>query len=109
MVMPSGWGCACAQWESSLPTHSNRDNTTPILYSPSMGSVIEIIEAVKRLDERQKGEFLEKLAEIDFEDDWDRQIEADAKAGRLDPLWQQAIEDIKAGRAKPLDEVIGDA
>jgi hypothetical protein len=44
--------------------------------------------------------------EIDFEDAWDRQIEADATAGRLDHLWQQALEDIEAGRTKPLDEVL---
>ena len=73
-----------------------------------MSSVTEIIEAVKRLDERQKGEFLEKLAEIDFDDAWDRQIEADAKAGKLDRLWGEALEDIKTGRTKPLDEVIND-
>ena len=66
----------------------------------------EILEAVKRLPEEQKGEFLDRLREVDFEDAWDRQIEADAKTGRLDPLWQQALKDIGAGRAKPLDEVI---
>ena len=70
-----------------------------------MSTVAEIIEAVKRLDERQKGEFLEKLAEIDFDDAWDRQIEADAKAGKLDKLWEEALEEIKAGRTKPLDAV----
>jgi hypothetical protein len=48
------------------------------------------------------------LAEVDFDDAWDRQIEADAKAGRLDHLWTEAMEDIKAGRTKPLDEVLGD-
>ncbi len=74
-----------------------------------MSTVTEIIEAVKQLDERAKGEFLEQLAEVDFEDAWDRQIEADAKAGRLDFLWQEALEDIKAGRVKPLDEVLGDS
>jgi hypothetical protein len=73
-----------------------------------MSSVVEIIDAVKNLDEREKGEFLEKLTEIDFDDAWDRQIEADAKAGRLDHLWQQALEDIEAGRTKPLDEVLND-
>ncbi len=74
-----------------------------------MSTVTEIIEAVKQLDERAKGEFLEQLAEVDFEDAWDRQIEADAKAGRLDLLWHEALEDIKAGRVKPLDEVLGDS
>lgn len=74
-----------------------------------MSTVGEIIEAVKRLDERAKGEFLEMLAEIDFEDAWDRQIEEDATAGRLDPLWENALKDIKAGRIKTLDEVLGDS
>lgn len=73
-----------------------------------MSTVLEIIDAVKKLDELEKGEFLEKLTEIDFDDAWDRQIEADAKAGRLDHLWQQALEDIEAGRTKPLDEILND-
>ena len=73
-----------------------------------MSTVVEIIDAVKKLDEQEKGEFLEKLTEVDFDDAWDRQIEADAKAGRLDHLWQQAMEDIEAGRTKPLDEILND-
>jgi hypothetical protein len=48
--------------------------------------VSEIIEAVKKLRERDKSEFLARLAEVDFDDAWDRQIEANAKAGRLDHL-----------------------
>jgi len=73
-----------------------------------MSTVSEIIEAVKKLPEQDKSEFLERLAEIDFDDAWDRQIEADAQAGRLDYLWMEATEDIKAGRTKPLDEVLDD-
>ena len=73
-----------------------------------MDTVVEIIDAVKNLDEQEKGEFLDKLTEIDFDDAWDRQIEADAKAGRLDHLWEQALEDIEAGRTKPLDEILND-
>jgi hypothetical protein len=72
----------------------------------AMSTVTEILEAVKQLPEEQKGEFLDRLREVDFEDAWDRRIEADAKAGRLDPLWQQAVKDIEAGRTKSLDEVI---
>lgn len=71
-----------------------------------MSTITEIIEAVKKLPEDEKGEFLERLADIDFDDVWDRQIEADAKAGKLDRLWNRALMDIKAGRAKPLDEII---
>ena len=71
-----------------------------------MSSVAEIIEAVKNLVIEDQCEFLNRLNEVDFDDVWDRQMEADAQAGRLDSLWQQAVEDIKAGRTKPLDEVL---
>ncbi len=66
-----------------------------------MSSVTEIIEAVKKLDERQKGEFLEKLVEIDFDDAWDRQIEADAKAGRLDRFIEDAVREHREGKSTP--------
>ena len=33
---------------------------------------------------------------------WDRQIAADAEAGRLDRLAEQALSDHRAGRSKPL-------
>ena len=74
-----------------------------------MNTVAEILKAVKHLPQDEKGEFLDRLREIDFEDAWDRKIEVDAKAGRLDPLWQEALKDIEAGRTKPLDEVINDS
>ncbi len=63
---------------------------------------MEIIEAVKRLDEQQKGEFLAKLSDVDFDDAWDRQIAADAEAGRLDRLAEEAIGEFRAGSSRPL-------
>ena len=74
-----------------------------------MSTVTEIIEAVKNLGVEEKGEFLTRLSEVDFEDAWDRRIAADAESGRLDHLWQRTLEDIRAGRTKPLDEVLNDA
>ena len=73
-----------------------------------MNTVAEIIEAVKQLNDVSKGELLEKLAEVDFDDEWDRQIEADAKAGRLDFLWAEAKKEIAEGRTRPLDELLND-
>ncbi len=35
-------------------------------------------------------------------DQWDRQIEADAEAGKLDHLAREALAEHKAGRTKPL-------
>ena len=66
-----------------------------------MSTVAEIIEAVKKLGENGKGELLAKLADIDFGDAWDRQIEADAKAGRLDRFAEEAIRDYRAGNSRP--------
>ena len=71
-----------------------------------MSTVTEIIEAVKQLNNEEKGEFLTRLAEVDFDDAWDRQIEADAQAGRLDPLWQEALREIRKGNVNPLDDVL---
>ncbi len=42
----------------------------------SMCTVAEIIEAVKRLGVEEKREFLSRLLEVDFDDAWDRQIDA---------------------------------
>ena len=73
-----------------------------------MSTVTEIVEAVRKLDQRQKGELLERLTEIDFEDSWDRQISTDSEQGKLDRLWDEALQDIQAGRIKPMDEILGD-
>jgi len=74
-----------------------------------MSTVAEIIEAVKRLDSAQKREFLRRLAEVNFEDAWDRQIEADAESGHLDSLWDSALKDIKTKNVKPLDDVLNNS
>jgi len=66
-----------------------------------MSTVAEIIEAVKKLPEREKSEFLERLAEIDFDDAWDHQIEADVKAAKLDQLAEEALEEFRAGKTRP--------
>jgi hypothetical protein len=70
-----------------------------------MSSVIEIENALRALpvqDARQVADWLQ-----DYLDGlWDKQIEADAANGRLDRVWEKAQADIKAGRTKPLDDVI---
>jgi len=49
-------------------------------------------------------EWIDRRRETDF----DRQIEADAKAGRLDALWAEAEKEIAEGKARPLDELLDD-
>ena len=62
-----------------------------------MSTVAEIIAAVTHLTDEEKDEFLEKLRGIEFEDAWDRQMEADAKAGKLDFLVREADDAIQGG------------
>jgi hypothetical protein len=62
-----------------------------------MGSVKEIEEAVLRLSAAELAAFRVWLAELDAEA-WDRQIEDDVAAGRLDALADEALEDLRAGR-----------
>jgi hypothetical protein len=62
-----------------------------------MSTVAEIIDAVKHLSAEEKDEFLERLREIEFEDAWDRQMQADAKAGKLNFLVREADEAIQSG------------
>ncbi len=74
----------------------------PVFYFPTMSTVAEIIQAVKQLDEREKGEFLEKLKEVDFDDAWDREMKADAAAGKFDRLMEEAVREHREGRTLPL-------
>ena len=62
-----------------------------------MGSVKEIEEAVLRLSEAELAAFRAWFADFDAEA-WDRQIENDVAAGRLDALADEALEDLSAGR-----------
>lgn len=61
-----------------------------------MTNVNAIEEAVKALPPRDLVEFRRCFAEFDFAA-WDARIEADAEAGRLDELVQEAAADFARG------------
>jgi hypothetical protein len=62
-----------------------------------MGSVKEIEEAVLGLSETELVAFRMWFVEFDAEA-WDRRIEDDVAAGRLDALADEALDDLRAGR-----------
>ena len=64
-------------------------------------NVEDIENAVKRLSPDQLNQFRAWYEEFDA-DLWDRQIEEDAKNGRLDDLAKAALADHKAGRSQKL-------
>jgi hypothetical protein len=64
-------------------------------------SVDELETAVSRLPADQLTAFA-RWFEAFLADAWDRQIEADIEAGRLDEAGRRADADFEAGRCKPL-------
>lgn len=66
-----------------------------------MTRVEEIERAVSKLDPEQMAAFRRWFLEFDAEA-WDRQLEEDVAAGRLDKLGEEAIADLRDGRTRPL-------
>ena len=66
-----------------------------------MSTVQEIESAIAQLEPKDVHAVADWLQEF-REELWDRQIGADAKAGRLDKLMEEAKQDYQAGRCKPL-------
>lgn len=65
-------------------------------------TTVEAIEAaVKELTPRELTEFRRWFAEFDAAH-WDEQIEADARAGKLDALAAEALADFASGQAREL-------
>jgi hypothetical protein len=64
-------------------------------------SVDELETAITKLSPDEMAKFAEWFDEFRA-DQWDRQIEEDIKAGRLDALGKQADSDFEAGRCTPL-------
>lgn len=66
-----------------------------------MGKIEKLEKEIRELSEAELGQLRQWFAEYDAEA-WDRQIEADARAGRLDRLAEEALREHAEGRTKPL-------
>jgi len=66
-----------------------------------MSNVKDIENQVKGLSSEELATFRQWFARFDAEA-WDRQFEADVKAGKLDTLAQRALQDHVAGRSTEL-------
>jgi len=60
-----------------------------------------IKNAIKRLSAPELEQLLEWFVQYDA-DAWDKQIQSDASSGRLDKFAEEALNEYKANRAKPL-------
>lgn len=70
-----------------------------------MSTVAEIESALRELPEKEARQVAGWLQEY-LSEKWNRQIDEDIAAGRLDRLADQALADYQAGRVKPLDEIL---
>jgi hypothetical protein len=66
-----------------------------------MTKLEQIEKSVAELSKEELKAFAEWFAELQAER-WDRQIEADAKAGKLDKFAEKALADHRAGRTRAL-------
>lgn len=64
-------------------------------------TLLQAEEAVRQLDREELSQFREWFAEFDA-DAWDRQMEEDAQAGRLDKLAEEALREYHEGRTTEL-------
>jgi hypothetical protein len=66
-----------------------------------MGKIEKIEQDVQALSPEELAQFRAWFLEYDWAS-WDRQIERDAQAGRLDDLAARALRDHAAGKTTPL-------
>ena len=66
-----------------------------------MSTLEEIQAAVVQLEPEDRARFRHWFLERESEA-WDREIEADAQAGKLDFLAEEALQDHRAGRTRKL-------
>ncbi len=70
-----------------------------------MSTVAEIREAINRLSLEERAEITADLCGW-AEDDWDRQMQRDAHAGKFSALNRDADAAHAAGQTRPLDDIL---
>lgn len=71
-----------------------------------MSTVQEIKCAIELLSVEERARLIGELCGW-ADDDWDRQMRADAETGKFGQINEDAAEAYHGGRTKPLDEIIG--
>jgi hypothetical protein len=76
------------------------ENLAVICYSICMTKLEKIEQEIETLSQADVGKLADWLEEYKS-DLWDRQIEADAKAGKLDKFIAEARQEIAEGKVSP--------
>ncbi len=72
-----------------------------LVFSQTMSNAEDIEDAVSRLPSREFAEFRAWFEAFDA-DRFDQRIEVDARDGKLDALADQAIKEMRGGRAREI-------
>lgn len=72
-----------------------------------MTNLLEVESAIKQLPENEVRALANWLQDY-LDEMWDRQIEVDLAAGKLDHLVARAEADIEANNVRDLDEILND-
>ena len=72
-----------------------------------MSTIAEIESALSKLPVKDAQAVADWLQDY-LDAKWDKQMDEDVAAGRLDHAWEKAKGDIATGRVKALDEVLND-
>jgi len=68
-----------------------------------MSTLAEIRDAIAELSLEERAELIAELCGWE-DDEWDRQMKADAAAGKFDEMNRRSLEDLRSGRCVPLEE-----
>ena len=81
--------------------------TTMHTVSESVSTIQEIKTAIEHLPLEERAELVAELCGWS-DDDWDRQMKADAKAGKFTALNRDAAQAQFTGETRPLPEILGE-
>ena len=70
-----------------------------------MNTVQEIESAIEKLSLEERAELIAKLCGWN-DDEWDRQMRADAAAGKFAALNEDAGNAYRSGQTRPLDDIL---
>jgi hypothetical protein len=71
-----------------------------------VSTVAEIKRAIDQLSPQEYCELMSALHDFE-DDDWDRKMKADARAGRFSAMNLRADGDYEAGRIRRLEDLVG--
>ena len=69
-----------------------------------MSTVAEIREAIQKLSLEERVELMAELHGFE-DDDWDRQMKADAAAGKFDEMNRRIDAEYQAGLCRPIEDL----